>query len=106
MKKKLIIAVAVITVIIIAIIAWRIAYDKHKSNDNLPRLTRITTDFSPEEANSLLKGYLRNQLQYMWGDPDEQQETTDTWHIDETTSLIITYNKKDKVISARIEKDE
>ena len=106
MKKKLVIAVAVITVIIATIVAWRIAYDNHKSNDNLPRLTRIATDFSPEEANSLLKGYLRNQLQYMWGDPAEQQETIDIWHIDEITSLIITYNKKDKVVSARIEKVE
>ncbi|MBO5352546.1 MAG: hypothetical protein J6A77_04540 [Lachnospiraceae bacterium] len=53
-----------------------------------------------------MKGYLRNQLQYMWGDPVEQQETIDIWHIDETTSLIITYHKKDKVVSARVEKVE
>ncbi len=106
MKKKLVIVLAVITVMILANVAWRIAYDKNKSNDNLPRLTRIATDFSPEEANTLLIGYRRNQLQYMWDDPAEQQDTIDIWHIDETTTLIITYNKKDKVVSARIEKAE
>ena len=105
MKKKLTIVVAVVAVIVVAALAWRIGYAMHKSTDNLPMLTMVA-DMDDEAVNDLLVGYRVIQLETVWGDPDEQDGMSNTWQIDDTTELVVTCNDKEKVISAEIQKTE
>ena len=105
MKKKLTIAVAVIAVIVVAALAWRIGYAIHKSTDNLPKLTMVA-DMDDEAVNDLLVGYRLVQLETVWDDPDEQDGKNNTWQIDDTTELVVTCNDKEKVISAEIRTTE
>ena len=102
MKKKLMIVVAVIAVIVVAALAWRIGYAMHKSTDNLPELTMVA-DMDDEAVSDLLVGYRVIQLETVWGDPDEQDGMSNTWQIDDTTELVVTCNDKEKVISAEIQ---
>ena len=102
MKKKLMIVVAVIAVIVVASLAWRIGYAMHKSTDNLPELTMVA-DMDDEAVSDLLVGYRVIQLETVWGDPDEQDGMSNTWQIDDTTELVVTCNDKEKVISAEIQ---
>lgn len=98
MKKKLTIAVAVIAVIVVAALAWRIGYAMHKSTDNLPTLAMV----AEMEDASFLVGYHSNQLITVWGEPDEKTPTTLgsvllSWQIDDETVLKVHIDDKDKV---------
>ena len=103
MKKKLSIAVIVVTVIIGAVFAWRIAYSAHKSTDNLPALTSIP-EMSESEVNSLLPGYKINQLTTVWGEPDTSEENTVTWKTGDST-LIVNYKNNGVVVICGLKDD-
>ena len=95
MKKKLLIALAVVAVLLLAILAWRIGYSLRKSNDNLPTLSMIA-EMSEAEVNSLLIGYRIIQLREVWGDADISGANTDIWQIGEI-SLTVNYKNNGKV---------
>lgn len=105
MKKKLTIVVAVVAVIVVSALAWRIGYAMHKSTDNLPKLTMVA-DMDDEAINDLLVGYRLVQLETVWDDPDEQDGKNNTWQIDDTTELVVICNDNEKVISAEIQTTE
>ena len=97
MKKKATIIIVAFAVIVLGVSAWFYGYYNNKSNDNLPTLASIAT-VDEAEVNELLVGYRKIQLREVWKEPDETNSNEDVWIINERTSLVISYNKKDKVV--------
>ena len=99
MKKKLMIALIVFTVIIGAFFAWRIAYSAQKNTDNIPTLALV----SNMEDISFLVGYRSNQLITVWGEPDKETPTTIgttlmMWEFDDK-KLIVHIDSNNKIAS-------
>ena len=96
MKKRGIV-LTIILVIVLGISAWFYGYYNRKSNDNLPSLSLIA-EMEEADVNELLSGYRRLQLRTVWDEPDFINSNEDIWKIDESTSLIVSYNNRDKVV--------
>jgi len=96
MKKRGIV-LTIILVIVLGISAWFYGYYNRKSNDNLPSLSLIA-EMEEADVNELLSGYRRIQLRTVWDEPDFINSNEDIWKIDESTSLIVSYNNRDKVV--------
>lgn len=97
MKKKLIIALSVILILVVAVGAWFYGYYNHKSNDNLPALATIA-EMDEADVNTLLMGYKRIQLIEVWGEPDSVQPNEDIWVINDKVSLRVNSNNKGEVV--------
>ena len=96
MKKKVTITIVAFAVIMLGVSAWVYGYYNNKSNDNLPNLASIAA-MDEAEVNELLAGYRKIQLREVWKEPDETNPNEDVWIINERTSLVVSYNNKDKV---------
>lgn len=96
MKKRGIV-LSIILVIVLGISAWFYGYYNRKSNDNLPSLSLIA-EMEEADVNELLCGYRRTQLRTVWDEPDFINSNEDIWKIDENTSLMVSYNNRDKVV--------
>ena len=96
MKKRGIV-LTIILVIVLGISAWFYGYYNRKSNDNLPSLSLIA-EMEEADVNELLSVYRRIQLRTVWDEPDFINSNEDIWKIDESTSLIVSYNNRDKVV--------
>lgn len=103
MKKKLMVALAVVIVIVGAIFTWRVAYSMQKNTDNLPALTAIA-EMSEAEVNSLLPGYKLNQLKSVWGEPDTSEDNAVTWEIGDI-ALIVNYKNNGVVAICGLKDD-
>lgn len=102
--KKIILALAVI---VILIVAWFVAYHNHKSTSNLPHLSAIAL-MDEADVNELLFGYYRTQLPDVWGGPEPElsRENTWVWKIDDNTLLSVSSNKvgeKAKIVSTSVD---
>lgn len=67
-----------------------------KNTDNLPTLSSIS-EMEEAAVNELLKGYHRDQLIEVWGEPTNSSENEDIWITDDIT-LTVNTNNKDKVV--------
>ena len=101
MKKKFLIVLAIILIIALCISLWFYAYHRHKSNDNLPSLSKISK-MDEAAANSILIGYNIQQLREVWGEPDYCNENEDIWLI-EATRLIVNYKNDGEVAICALE---
>ena len=97
-KKVLVLSISLVTVL--GITAWFYGYYNRKSNDNLPSLSLIA-ELEEAEINELLCGYHKTQLRTIWDDPDFIDSNADIWKINESASIIVNYNNKDKVVICR-----
>ena len=95
--KKGAIVLSILLVIVLGVSAWFYGYYNRKSNDNLPSLSLIA-EMEEVDVNELLGGYHRTQLRTVWDEPDFTNSNEDVWKINESTSLIVSYNNKDKVV--------
>ena len=62
--------------------AWFCIYHNRKSSDNLPDLKSISV-MSEAEINEIVCGYKRNQLSYIWKNPDKSGE----WYLVKNPTL-------------------
>lgn len=74
-----------------------------KNTDNLPALSSIS-EMEEAAVNELLKGYHREQLIEVWGEPTNSSDNEDIWIIDNIT-LTVNTNNKDKVVVCGLNKD-
>lgn len=74
-----------------------------QNTDNLPALSSIT-EMEEATVNELLKGYHRDQLIEVWGEPTNSSDNEDIWIIDDIT-LTVNTNNKDKVVVCGLNKD-
>lgn len=86
MKKKCVIIV--LTAILLAALAWRMAYSLAKHTDNIPSMDCIAR-MDDAEIHSKLEGYRVEQLMEVWGKPRISDEAHPVWIIDEHTSLMV-----------------
>lgn len=104
MRKKILIT----AVIIMALIGlWFVGYYNHKSTSNLPQLSAIA-EMDEADVNDLLVGYYRTQLPDVWGGPDPERSSGNTWVwvIDDNTLLNVSSNKvgeKAKIVSTSVD---
>ncbi len=96
MKKKGIIAVAVLLIVALGIGLWFYGYYHRKSNDNIPSKALIATYYYEKGeafASEKLEGYKRSQLAEVWGEPQGSLFGFwgEIWDVDDTTYIIVYY---------------
>ena len=74
-----------------------------KDTNNLPSLTSVA-EMEEAAVNELLKGYYRDQLIEVWGEPTSSNDNEDIWVIDDTV-LTVNTNNKDKVVVCGLNTD-
>ena len=104
MQKKVSVLLAVLVIMAFGLLAWFYGYYNRKSNDNLPSLSLIA-EMEEADVNELLVGYRRIQLRTVWDEPNFINSNEDVWEINEQTTLIVSYNNKDKVVVCGFSKE-
>lgn len=104
MRKKILITVVIIAALIGL---WFVGYYNHKSTSNLPQLSAIA-EMDEADVNDLLVGYYRTQLPEVWGEPDPERSSGNTWVwvIDDNTMLSVSSNQvgeKAKIVSTSVD---
>lgn len=91
MKKKT--AILVITAIgfLLAITAGFYTYRSRKTNDNLPALS-VVAQMAEADINKTVCGYRRNQLNEVWGPPEESSLAEDIWTAGDGITLTVNYH--------------
>lgn len=74
-----------------------------KNTDNLPALSFIS-EMEAATVNDLLKGYYRDQLIEVWGEPTNSSDNEAIWITDDMT-LTVNMNNKDKVVVCGLNED-
>lgn len=69
MKKTMKWTLAVVLVLLCGVLLWRWGYDHAKRLDNIPSLT-LVEEHGADFAQEKLKGYEREQVLAIWGEPD------------------------------------
>lgn len=107
MKTRRCIRVFVLFIVLAlaAVLIWLYAYRNRKSLDNIPSLEQVQL-YIDSETPEQLKGYKRDQLIEIWGEPDFSFSGMfgDGWHVfDGKDSVIVYYDSKVKVETVRFE---
>ena len=72
-----------------------------KNTDNLPKLESVI-EMGEIEAEELLKGYRKVQLEAVWSKPYVEDSAEDHWETEDGSKLIVFYNEKEKVEKCEI----
>lgn len=96
-KKKayLLLAILILAAVIPAV--WVAGYQGRKSNDNLPSLAAIG-QMEEAEANGIVCGYRRIQLEDVWGQADRTEEAEDVWQLEDGRLFRVNYNDDGRAV--------
>ena len=72
-----------------------------KNTDNLPKLESVI-EMGEQEAEELLKGYRKAQLEAVWAEPKVEDSVEDHWETEDGSKLIVFYNEKEKIEKCEI----
>ncbi len=103
-RRSLLIAGVSAAVVLVLAFLWLYGYRSRKSNDNLPGLS-FAAEMEERELNSVISGYGRNQLEDVWGKPDQTEEQEDRWKLEDGGFLRICYDQRGKVRMCSLELD-
>lgn len=96
------IIIVAVTILLMLFCTWTIGYHMRRSNDNLPTL-QMTTELSTKDAENLISGYRRVQLETVWGKPTIADDKKDIWESDEGRAVIVQYDNNNlaRIIDVR-----
>ena len=99
MKKKILYVLGIF-VLVICFVSPFLYGIFVKNTDNLPKLESVI-EMGEIEAEELLKGYRKVQLEAVWAEP-KVEDSVDHWEADDGSKLIVFYNEKEKVEKCEI----
>lgn len=103
-NKKVKLIFLVVVLVLGLCFTWLTLYKNNDSLDNVPSL-EIIKEEGEDFANKKLKGYDKEKLAYIWGQPsDVISESEAVWSIDEETYLNVCYDNSGKVTSITLNK--
>ena len=106
MKKKIAIAVTALAIIALGVALWFFGYHNRKSMDNIPSKEIMVTylqENGEQYATDKIKGYDREAVTYIWGEPDGMLSGFfgDIWDAGDE-SIIVYYDEDSKVTYVKL----
>lgn len=92
----------VLTIVLVLVMVLAFAGCGKKSIENIPSLETIMT-MDEGDVNSVLPGYTIDQLKEAWGAPNDSDEQTDVWYLNDMR-LIVNCNWLGEVVVCGLEK--
>lgn len=101
MKKIIAIAVTIMLVIAAGVALWLFGYHNRKSLDNIPSRELMVTylqEKGEQYATDKIIGYEREDIKYIWGEPDGMLSGFfgDIWNVGDE-KIIVYYDENTKV---------